>query len=767
MRLEPGQVLSHYRLDEKLGEGGMGLVFRAWDQHLERSVAIKFIGERLLSDAGARSRFLREARTASALNHPNICIIHEVGESDGLAYIVMEHVEGKPLSALIPMNGLPLDTVLRCGTQVADALAHAHDRGIVHRDLKSPNVVLTPEGRPKVLDFGLAKRLAGGDDDAELTQSIGPTAAGLVVGTLSYLPPEVLRGAAADPRGDIWALGVMLFEMASGHLPFRGATPFETSSAILREAPAPLPARVPAGLRGVIQRCLVKEPEQRYQRAGELRAALDALSSNVSPVPAPARPRGAAPRRRTKASGPIRALVVLPLENLSGDPAQEYFADGMTEALIARLAKIGTLKVISRTSAMFYKGARKPLPEIARELKVDAVVEGSVLRAGDQVRITAQLIRAATDEHLWAETYDRDLRDILALQSEVARAIAQEIQVKLTPKEEASLAHSRTVDPAAYEAYLRGLHSWNKRSESGLKQGVEHFQRAIEEDPTYARAYAGLADCYSVLGWMGMLPPKESFGRSKAAAVKALELEKDLAEAHCSLAYALHHYDWDWANAEREFLRSLELNPGYATGHHWHALLHVSLGRPREAVAEIEKAQELDPLAPILRSALGFILYMTRQYDRANVELLKTVEAHPKFWIGSNWLGLSSAQQKRYPEALAACARAVELSDGLPITVASLGYIQALSGDREGAMGTLERLKESAKHRYVIPYGMAIIYAGLGDHEQALTWLEKAFEERSNLLCYLSVDPSFDSLRAHPRFLEMQRRIGLSGARLE
>jgi eukaryotic-like serine/threonine-protein kinase len=761
MRLEPGQILSHYRLDEKLGEGGMGLVFRAWDQRLERSVAIKFIGERLLADAGARGRFLREARTASALNHPSVCVIHEVGEADGLAYIVMEHVEGKPLGALIPKDGLPLDTVLRCGTQIADALAHAHERGIVHRDLKSLNVVITPEGRAKVLDFGLAKRLSEGKADAEMTQSIGPTAAGLVVGTLSYLPPEVLRGAAADPRGDIWALGVMLFEMASGYLPFQGTTPFETSSAILREPPSRLPARVPAGLRGVIQRCLVKEPEQRYQRAGELRAALDALSSNVSPVPAPARPRGAAPRRRTKASGPIRSLAVLPLENLSGDAAQEYFADGMTEALIARLAKIGTLRVISRTSAMLYKGVRKPLPEIARELKVDAVVEGSVLRSGEQVRITAQLIRAATDEHLWAETYDRDLRDILALQSEVARAIAQEIQVKLTPREEASLAHCRTVDPAAYEAYLRGLHSWNKRSESGLKKGIEHFQQAIEEDPTYARAYAGLADCYSVLGWMGILSPKESFGRGKAAAVKALELEKDLAEAHCSLAYALHHYDWDWANAEKGFLRSLELNPGYATGHHWHALLHVSLGRTREAVAELEKAQELDPLAPILKSALGFLFYITRQYDRATVELHKTIEAHPKLWIGNNWLGLIAAQQKRYPEALAACARAVELSDSLPLTVASLGYIQALSGDRESALGTLERLQELAKRRYVMPYGIATIYAGLDDKEQALVWLEKAFQERGNLLCYLSVDPVFDSLRTHPRFQQLIGRIGL------
>ncbi len=650
--------------------------------------------------------------------------------------------------------------MLHCGTQIADALAHAHERGIVHRDLKSLNVVITPEGRAKVLDFGLAKRLSGEASDAEMTQSIGPTG-GQVVGTLSYLPPEVLRGAEADPRGDIWALGVMLFEMASGHLPFRGTTPFETSSAILREPPAPFPARVPAGLRGVIQRCLVKEPEQRYQRAGELRAALDALSSNVTPVPGTARPRGAAARRRTKASGPIRSLAVLPLENLSGDPAQEYFADGMTEALIARLAKIGTLRVISRTSAMLYKGARKPLPEIARELKVDAVVEGSVLRSGGQVRITAQLIRATTDEHLWAETYDRDLRDVLALQSEVARAIAQEIQVKLTPKEEASLAHCRTVDPAAYEAYLRGLHSWNKRTESGLRQGIEYFQLAIEKDPTYARAYAGMADCYSVLGWMGMLPPKESFGRSKAAAVKALELEKDLAEAHCSLAYARHHYDWDWADAEKEFRRSLELNPGYATAHHWHALLHVSLGKPQGAVAEMEKAEALDPLAPIINSAMGFVLYMTRQYDRGILELLKTLEGHPKFWIRNNWIGLISAQQGRYPEALAECSRAVELSERLPLTEASLGYIQALSGDREGAMRTLERLEESAKRRYVMPYGMAIVHAGLGNQGLAFEWLEKAFQERGNLLCYLSADPAFDSLRSDPRFLDLQKRVGL------
>ncbi|MCI0658547.1 MAG: hypothetical protein L0170_15960, partial [Acidobacteria bacterium] len=515
-----------------------------------------------------------------------------------------------------------------------------------------------------------------------------------------------------------------------------------------------------AGLRGVIQRCLVKEPEQRYQRAGELRAALDALSSNVTPVPGAARPRGTTARRRTKASGPIRSLVVLPLENLSGDPGQEYFADGMTEALIARLAKIGTLRVISRTSAMLYRGARKPLPEIARELKVDAVVEGSVLRSGGQVRITAQLIRAATDEHLWAETYDRDLRDVLALQSEVARAIAQEIQVKLTPKEEASLAHSRTVDPAAYEAYLRGLHSWNKRSESGLKGGIDYFQRAIDMDPTYALAYAGLADCYSVLGWIGVLPPKDSFGRGKAAAMRALELERDLAEAHSSLAYALHNYDWDWLNAEKEFKKSFELNPRYATGHHWYGTLLLSMGKAREGIAEMEKAVELDPLAPIISAALGFIHYMSRQFDQGVVALMKSVETHPRFWIRHNWLGLTAGQRGEHEQAVSECSRAVELSGGLPLSLGSLGHVQGLSGDRQGALRTLDRLAELSKQRYVMPYAMASVYAGMGDGDHALEWLEKGWEEHGSLLCFLSTDPAFDSLRRLPRFQDLLRRIG-------
>ena len=762
MQIKPGVVLSHYRLDEKLGEGGMGVVYRAWDQHLERPVALKLISERLLGDENARARFLREARTASALNHPNICVVHEVGEAELHAYLVMEHVEGKSLDTLIPEHGLPAESVLHLGVQLADALAHAHARGIVHRDLKSANVMVTSDRRVKVLDFGLAKRMEEEDLDSLRTRSAALTAAGVIVGTPAYLPPEILRGIPADTRSDLWSLGVILYEMASGDFPFRGKTAFEISSAILREPPSALSEQVPAGLRLVIQHCLMKDPGQRYQSSGELRAALEALSSTPAALAAALRPRAVSRKRKPRAARPIRALAVLPLENLSGDPAQEFFADGMTDALIAGLAKIGTLKVISRTSIMLYKGVRKPLPEIAKELKVDAVVEGSVLRLGDQVRITAQLIRAATDEHLWAETYDRDLRDILALQSDVARAIAQEIRVTLTPREEGCLEGScRPVVPAAYEATLRGLHHWNKRSETGLKLGIEQFQKAIDLDPTYALAYSGLSNCYSVLGWLGILSPKESFGRGKAAALRAIDLEKDLAEAHCSLAYALHYYEWDWAGAEKEFAKSLEINPGYATAHHWRGVFNVTLKRFEAAVADMEKALELDPLAPIISSATGFVHFMARQYDRAVAQFRRTLEAHPDFWVAYSWNGMALALLGKRDEAIEQSSVAAERSGGLAMVLGNLGLVQALCGDRSGAGKTLQRLEEMSRDRYVMPYAFAAIHAGLGHRDEAFAWLERAFLERGNLLTFLSSDPAFDPLHGDPRFADLERRIGL------
>ncbi len=494
-----GKTLGHYRILEKIGAGGMGEVYRAHDEQLGRDVAIKLLPASVLSDATARARLLREARSAASLNHPHICTIHEVGEADGQAYIAMELVEGQPLSARLAGGALPTEQVLRYGLQLAEALGHAHERGLVHRDLKSANVVITTEGRAKVLDFGLAKRLSEGEMDVVTRSQASLTAAGALVGTLAYMAPEQLRGQPADARSDVWALGVVLHEMATGSRPFQGQTGFELSSAILTQRPAPLVGKAPLGLRAVIERCLEKEPARRYQRAGEVRAALEAVQTGaVAPWTAwryrLARRRwlaaagavvvlaavlvglnvgGLRERLRHGASpSGINSIAVLPLENLSHDPEQEYFTDGMTEALITELGQISALRVISRTSAMHYKGTRKTLPEIARELHVDAVVEGSVERYGQRVRITAQLIEAPTDRHLWAKSYERDLGDVFALQDAVAQAITNEIKIKLTTQEQRRLASARRVNPQAHEAYLRGRFFWNKRSPEGLNRAL-------------------------------------------------------------------------------------------------------------------------------------------------------------------------------------------------------------------------------------------------------------------------------------------------------
>ncbi len=484
-----GRTLFHYRVLEKVGAGGMGVVYRAHDEKLDRDVALKVLPAGALADEAARKRFRQEALALSHLNHPNICTIYEIGEAEGQTYIAMEFVKGRPLSQIARGAGLAAETAVRYGAQIADALVHAHEGGVVHRDLKSSNVIVTPAGRAKVLDFGLARRLdEGRGEEATRTQS-GLTGAGMVVGTLDYIAPEVLEGRPADGRSDIWALGVVLYEMVTGRLPFEGQTAFAVSSAILREPPAPLPERVPAGVRGVIQRCLAKEPAQRYQTAAEVRAVLEAASSGASvvaaaPLPTPTQRwvlaaaaaalliaalvglnvAGLRERITGRSAPRIESLAVLPLENFSRDPEQEFFADGMTEQLITDLSKIGALRVISRTSVMQYKGTHKPLPEIAKELKVDAVVEGSVLQSGNRVRITAQLLYAPADKHLWAESYDRDLRDVLALQGEVARSIANQVRITLTAQEQARLGARRQVDPEVFQLYLRGQYFTNQRS---------------------------------------------------------------------------------------------------------------------------------------------------------------------------------------------------------------------------------------------------------------------------------------------------------------
>jgi TolB-like protein len=455
----------------------------------------------------------------------------------------------------------------------------------------------------------------------------------------------------------------------------------------------------------------------------------------------------------------IRSLAVLPLANLSGDPEQEYFADGMTDELITNLSKIGSLKVISRTSVMQYKGAKKPLREIAQALGVDGVIEGSVFRAGNRVRITAQLIHAATDRHLWAESYERDLRDVLALQSEVAQAIAKEIQIKLTPQEQAHLASARPVNPEAHEAYLKGRYYWNLRTEEGVKKGIQYFQQAIEKDPGYALAYAGLADSYVVLGNLGLMAPKEAYPRAKAAAFKALEMDETLAEAHASLGMARSEYDWDWVGAEKEWKRAIELNPGYATAHQWYAQYLTSMGRHNEAIAEAKRAQELDPLSLIINAIGGSVFACARRYDEAIAQCRRTLELNAGFYMAHLYLGFAYEQEKLYAEAISEYQKAIALEQGNPTVAAYLARGYAAAGKRTEALKTFSQLRDLSKRRYVSSYTMALTYAALGDNDQAFACLEKAYEDRSGALLYVKVDPRVDSLRSDPRFQDLLRRM--------
>jgi len=784
-----GQTISHYRIVEKLGGGAMGVVYKAEDTKLRRFVALKFLPDELSKDRHAVERFQREARSASALNHSNICTIHDTGEHEGQQFIVMELLEGRTLKHCIAEGPLETEVVAKLGMQIADALEAAHVKGIVHRDIKPANIFVSDRSKVKLLDFGLAKLLHPVTEET-LTQSETETQG--LAGTLPYMAPEQLQGQAVDGRADIYAVGVVLYEMATGQRPFREESSVRLIADILHNSPPP-PGRVrrgiPPRLEEAILKCLEKDPENRYQSAKELAVDLRRLvtPSTVAGKPplSPERTRlrraivigsgavlavlvvsfalnvGGWRQRLLYSTAPpkIQSLAVLPLENLSGDPAQEYFADGMTEELTTELAQIGALRVISRTSVAHYKGTNKTLPEIARELHVDALIAGSVERSGDRVRITAQLIEAATDRHLWAKSYQQSLTDVLTLQDEVARAIASEIRIKLTPQEQTRLARVRSVNPEAHEAYLEGLYYARQMTRDGMNIGVAHFERAIALAPNYAEPYHALSYTYQLISdWTA--PPKEVMPKAEAAAKKAIELDDTLAQAHADLASAYFWYEFNFPAAEREFKRANELNGNDVVTAIYYGWYLISMGRVEEGIAESKRAIELAPLDQVANTVHGLNLYSAHQYDAAIRQLHATIRLQPSFWWPHVMLGWCYEQVGNLPEATAEFYRATQLEDTITEPLAALGRGYALAGNRMEAMKVLEELRQRAKRVHVSPYDVAIIYVGLGQKDKALEWLEKAYEGRSWYLCSLSVDPKVDGLRSDPRFQDLMRRIG-------
>ncbi|MGA7381203.1 MAG: protein kinase [Terriglobales bacterium] len=748
-----GSELGHYRIAERIGAGGMGEVYRARDEHLARDVAIKVLPPGTLTDESARKRFRREALILSQLNHPNVATIHDFDTQQGVDFLVMEYIPGITLSEKLAAGPLSEKEVACLGGQLTEGLAAAHERGVIHRDLKPGNLRLTADGRLKILDFGLAELVQPMVADAK-TQSL--TGIHALVGTLPYMAPEQLKGEGVDARSDLWAAGVALYEMATGRHPFEGKTATTVADQILHaQPPAPqkLQPRLSPRMADIILKCLEKDAENRYQTAKELQVDLRRLTSLTS-----ASGIAAVTRRRTR-SKRIRSVAVLPLTNFSRDPEQEYFADGMTEALICNLAKLRGVKITSRTSVMRYKGADAPLPQIADELNVDAVVEGSVMRVGPRVRITAQLIQAATDTHLWAESYDRDFEDVLLVQSEIAREIAREIQVAVTPDEAKRLSRARRVNPEAYEAYLKGRFHWYKLSREHLDTALKYFQVSLERDPRDPLAHVGIAWVWGSRGDCGLVPPREAFPIAKAEALRALELDDSLPEAHMSLAM-VQVGTWEWDEAVKEYQCTLELMPNSAEAHFFLSDLLLSRRRVEEWKTHIERALELDPLNFFFRCFYGWHLLYLCRYDEAIAELRTALRtepnmpaAHLRLW-GAFW------GKGRYEEAVAEAQTFFEvLGDKEVVAALQRGYIET---GYSGAMRVAaETLSERSHLTYVQPTQIARLYAHAGDKGHALEWLEKAYEERLPAMIHLAVDLDWSSLGNESRFQDLMRHLNL------
>jgi serine/threonine-protein kinase len=798
-----GRLLAHYRIVKHLGAGGMGEVYLAEDLRLERTVALKILPHEVSDDPERLRRFIREAKAASAIDHPNIVHVYEISQIDGIHFIAMQYVEGQTLLSKIEGESVESVNLIPTMIQITDAIAEAHARGIIHRDLKPGNIMISNKGHVKILDFGLARIDRTVTTEASAAPTMTKTDSGVVMGTVAYMSPEQALGKVVDHRSDLFSMGVVFYEMITGKRPFSGNTPTETIDKIVHGQPEPilrLNYNAPQSLELIVRKCMEKDPDRRYQSASEILIDLKNLKRDLDSseskgphptgtqtiTPATSPPKQA---RRTvlivlfilaaaaiaavalyrssfNQKEAIRALAVLPFENINLDPQTEYLSDGLTDSIINNLSPIQQLRVMARGTVFGYKNKEVDPRKVGEELGVDAVVTGKLLQQGDSLVVTVNLVDADTGAQIWGEQYDRKLADILPLQSEISKRISEHLSIRQSESEQQLVSKEYTVDPEAYQLFLKGQFFLLQRTEDGTKKAIPYFEQAIQKDPSYALAYDGLANCYTFLGITGALlsglPPKEVMPKAREAVLKALQLDEALAAAHSTLAHIHFNYTWDWEAGDKEFKRALELNPNDAHTHGIRALSLLATGKKEDAFASLERFKELEPgYFPGNLMRIGVFHYWANEYDEA-IRQIKTVnEMAPNFANPYVWLGCVYLEKKDFGRAIAALQRAVDLSDRAPVALANLAIAKARAGQTQEAERLLAELLDTSGQRYVPEFNVACLYGALGRKDEAFQWLEKAYQERSNGMSAIKVYPLINDLRSDPRFTEMLRRMKL------